>query len=455
MRGASWGTDERIVVGGRAGGLMQVPAAGGEATQLFKPENQGQASYPQVLPGGKAVLFTLSGPGGGELHLVKLDTGEHRTVLPAAVAGRVVPSGHLVFLRGGALWAVPFDLSRFEAIGTPVPVVEAVRVESGGAVQFDVSDEGSLVYIPGTASTRETALAFAGRDGSAELLTAPKRDYRNVALSPDGAHVAVQVADDDAADVWVVEIARGTLTRVTSEPGFDGNPMWSRDGKSIVFASTRDRRWTLHRRAADGTGEAELLATFDKARLVRPYTWTPDGGTLLIDVDGDIGSIAVNGKGEWQPLIQTAAFEIQPAVSPDGRWIAYGSSEKGRPEVYLQRFPALGDRRAVSVGGGYLPTWSRDGRELFYLRIGSTNAPMRVSVQTNKDGRADIGTPEVFTKLRNLLESGGYRPFDVSPDGQRLLVISRSGDAGTELQARQIHVVINWFEELKRLVPVK
>ncbi len=460
FRGANWGSDGRIVFGIQAPGgrLMQAGASGGDATELFKIDGSRQAWYPQVLPGGKAVLFTLteSTPDTGELHLLEVDTGAHRTILPNAAAGRVLPTGHLVFVRSGALWAVPFDLGRLEAVGTPVPVVEGVRVEGGGAVQYAVADDGSLAYIPGTAASNVgRRLMFVGRDGTSETLTVPARDYLDLALSPDQTRVAVQIADGANADVWVAEIARGTLTRVTSDAGFDGSPLWSPDGKAVVYASSRDQQWMLHRKAADGTGEADVLATFAKGvGRVRLYSWSRDGTTLVVEVDSDIGVVPTGGKGQWKPLIRTSAFEGQPAVSPDGRWVAYQSNESGSGEVYLQRFPALGDRRAISTGGGHMPTWSRDGSELFYLRGVPPNAVMHVTVRTAPDGRADIGKPEVVTDFRFYSVRAARRIYDVSTDGKRLLVLTR-GEEGTNTEARQIHVVLNWFEELKRLVPLK
>jgi len=296
---------------------------------------------------------------------------------------------------------------------------------------------------------------FVSRDGTSETLTVPGRDYRDLALSPDQTRVAVQIADGLNADVWVAEIARGTLTRVTGDAGFDGFPLWSADSKTVVYASSRDQQWTLHRKAADGTGEEEVVATFPKGvGSVRPYSWSRDGTTLAVDVDSDIGVVPAGGKGEWKPLIRTSAFEGQPAVSPDGRWVAYQSSESGLGEVYLQRFPDLGDRRAISTGGGQMPTWSRDGRELLYLRGIPSNAVMRVTVRTTPDGRADIGTPEVLTEFRFFNVSSTRRTYDVSADGKRLLVLTRGGDDGST-QSRQINVVLNWFDELKRLVPLK
>jgi hypothetical protein len=452
-RGGSWGADGRIILGQevQGGGLIAVPAAGGEPTLLLKIEGQ-RTWYPHLLPGGKAVLFTVTQniQDSADVHVLKLDSGEQRMVLRDARAGRLLPSGHLVFVRSGALWAVPFDLDRLEPIGDPTPVVTGVRVEAGGAVQYAVSDEGTLAYIPGTlAQADDKTLVLAGPDGASQSLGAPPRDYQDLALSPDETRVAVQVDAAVDADIWVVELARGTVTRVTNEPGFDGSPLWSLDGKSIVYGSSRDDRWTLHRKSADGTGAAALLASFEKVTRARPYSWSSDGG-LLVEVGEDIFAVPVDGKGQPRLLIKSA---VKPMVSPDGRWIAYGSLETGQAQVYLQSFPALGERRVASVGVGHSASWSRDGRTLFYLRGGPPNAIMRVSFQANQAGRVDIGTPEVLAPFRYDSRLRSYRAYEVLADGKRVLVIAREGTGDTS-SVRDIHVVLNWFEELKRLVPL-
>jgi dipeptidyl aminopeptidase/acylaminoacyl peptidase len=401
------------------------------------------------------VLFTLGGATALErhdLHVLRLATKEHWTVMDDAAWGRVVATGHLIFVRSGTLMAVPFDRSRLQAIGTPVPVVEGIRVEAGGAIQFDIAQDGTLAYIPGSASGgRDRRLAFLGADGRPTPLSAPVREYTGVALSPDGARAAVQIATRDGADVWVVELARGAITRVTTEEGFDGNPLWSRDGNAVIFASSRQGRWALNRRSADGTGSVDTLATFDAGvSNVWPTSWSKDGQTLIVTVDDGVGLLA---DGKWRPLIDTPVTEWHGAVSPDGRLIAYSSEESGTLEVYVQRFPELGDRRPVSVGGGYWSTWSPDGRTLFYLRGGPPREIMRVAVQSTPDGRTVIGQPQLHGQWRNFSARIGPRYYDLAADGRLLVIQSVPADGGTT-SARQINVVFNWFEELRRLVPI-
>ena len=470
-RGASWGQNDLIVFGRNTpgGSLMQVSAAGGEATTLFTPDDQRRPWYPQILPGGEAVLFTLSeeAPDSGELHLLILGTGEHRTVVPSAVAGHVLDTGHLVFLRSGSLWAVPFDRDRLELVGNPVPVVEGVRVENRGNVQFAISGDGTLVYIPGTpAMASDRGLVWVDRDSQEEPLATPARNYVSVALSPDGQQAALEIEEEGGSDVWVTELARGTLTRITADPGVDGSPLWSPVGRRVVFTSNRSGRMELLWKAADGTGTAETLASFDEAvSLVRPSSWSPDGSALAIavtnpDTRGDVGLVSVDGNGDWEPLIQTAADEVQPAISPDGRWIAYASGETGVRQVYVQRFPDLGDRRQISVGSGHRPTWSPDGSEVIYIRGRPPNEVMRVTVQDDAAaGGTVVGTAELlldYPDYRYWGHPDSHRYYDVSPDGERLLMILESLEAGTVggEAPRKINVVLNWFEELKERVPV-
>ena len=460
MRGATWTKDSRIIWAEDDGSLKSVPEAGGESTPLFKADDKVAVFSPQLLANNALLLTTLPAgrlPGDGEIVVVRRGTAEKTTVQPNAWAGRVLPSGHLVFVRDSALWAVPFDSDRLEVVGTAVPVVHGVRDEPGGAAQFAVADDGTLAYVSAMVEG-DRPLAFVGRDGGQpEVLKIPARDYRTVALSPDETRVAAQIGDRDEADVWVGEIARGTLTRVTREPGFDGNPMWSGDGKRIVFASARDGRWTLQSRAADGTGEATLITAFDASvTSAVPSSWSRDGSTLLFGVNADVGVTSAGSKGEWKPVIRSAN---QAAMSPNGRWIAYSSTESGLPELYLQGYPNAGERRPVATGVGHTPRWSRDSGELFYLRGGPPDAVMRVTVQPGRDGGVDIGIPEVFAAYnfftrRPRVGPGGFW-YDVRPEGSRLLVIARTSGVEPASAEQRINVVFNWFEELKRLVPTK
>ena len=282
-------------------------------------------------------------------------------------------------------------------------------------------------------------------------------------MSPDGTRAASAFQNGGNADVWVSELARGTLTRVTTDEGVDGNPLWSLDGSRVAFASNRNGQPEVFWKSADGSGTAELLLTMEESvSSIYPYDWSPDGTTLFLyatlpETGRDVGMVSIEGPGTWEPLIQTAAEEWAPTLSPDGRWLAYTSDETGRNEVYVQRFPELEDRRPVSVGGGYRPTWSPDGRELLYLRApaGPPDAAMRVTLDIEEGDPPSliVGTPEPLFDWRY---SGGpdLRYYDVSSDGQRFLVIGSGASADVGDATPEITVVLNWFEELKARVPV-
>jgi serine/threonine-protein kinase len=257
-RGAHWAADDTIALGVRGLGVMRVPAAGGVPTLVVPPKDGALYWYPQVLQGGRAILYTATdnAPDAGNLQVAMLATGERRTLLPGS-AGHVLPTGHLVFVRGGSLWAVRFDEDRLEVLGTPVPVVEGTRVETGGAVQYAIADNGTLVYLPGGNTARTSRLSWIDRMGREDPLVAPPRAYAYPRISPDGTRVAVDIRDQDD-DIWVWELARRTLTRLTFDPTTDTYPTWSNDGRRLIFASVREslyavlaaRRWDRYRRTA-------------------------------------------------------------------------------------------------------------------------------------------------------------------------------------------------------------
>ena len=445
IRGAEWGPDDMIVYGLNTGenALMRIPASGGEPTTLFASDDGRRAWYPQVLAGGEAVLFTLTAAATapGELHLLFPGTGEHRTLLPGVAKGRVLSTGHLVFVRGGALWAAAFDSSALDVVGDPAPVLEGVRVEPGGAVQYATADDGSLVYIPGTPSGGTRSLVWVDRTGEEDVVALPLRDYETLSLSPDGTRAAVVAgASSGNRDVWISELARGTLTRLTTQPGDDTYPLWSADGRRVAYMSREDGRVTVYLRAADGSGTPNRLLTDEELTALVPYDWSPDDETLFLtalspETDRDVGIVSSDGSGTWEPLMQTPAREQSPAISPDGRWLAYASDESGRSEVYVQRFPDLLGRQQVSVDSGYRPRWSEDGRELFYLRapVGPPTAVVRVAVEaTNGDPPAlDFGSEEVLFDWRYYNEADPMQYYDVSPDGQRFLMITSNETEGT------------------------
>jgi serine/threonine-protein kinase len=467
IRGADWLPDGRIILGQNGpAGLLEVRDGGGPITTLFKPE-AGRVWFPQALPDGRTVLFTLVGPprpnavaGGealavGELRLLDRASGETRLVMENALAGRLLAGGFLLFIRDDALWAARFDADRLEVLGSPTPVVQSVRVEAGRATQLAVASNGTLVYVAGGGSgVSQKRLVWVTRAEQQEILRAPPRNYIGLRLSPDAARAAVQVVGNEGADLWVTELALGTLTRI-SDTGRAEHPLWSTDGRRLVFSSHVDNQWRLVIRAADGTGNVEVITSFDDSiGRVQATGWLPDG-SLVVETEtksdeGDIGIVSATGDRIWRPVIRTPRFEGQSALSPDGQWLAYASDESGETQVYVQPFPGPGVRQQVP-GPGWAPTWSRGGKELVYLRGGPPTDVMRVDVTPDPAaGRLAIGTPEplatyVFYDRRTMT-----RFYDLPASGDRLLFISRSDELSDD--ERHLRVVVNWAEDLRRLL---
>jgi serine/threonine-protein kinase len=282
------------------------------------------------------------------------------------------------------------------------------------------------------------------------LPSVPLDSYRDVRVSPDGTRLALATE----ADVWTYDVVRATLSRLTTDPGADHSPLWTPDGQRIIFTSTRAGYPELFWRPADGTGSDERLPAHSKDLVdLLASGWSADGKSLLFvevsqSIQGAIGQIAVERPSDAKMLVKNAFNNSMAAVSPDGRWIAYHSNISGRYEIYFERYPELGNRQQISTGGGRLPLWSRDGRELFFSSLDGRQM-LAVPVQA---GRAIVaGRPQALFELAMLAQGGGNRPYDSAPDGRFFVIRTGQPEAGTP---PQIVVVQNWFEELKRLVPV-
>ena len=293
LRGASWGADGTVVFASAdlTSGLWRVPAVGGEPEQLTTPDaEKGEVDHvwPEILPGAEAVLFTIGANSieESQIAVLSLDTGEYKVVLGGAYP-RFSPTGHLLYGVQGNLWAVGFDLSRLETVGDPVPVQEGVLTKDQGSADFDVSENGSLIYVPvGAASTGQRVLVWVDRDGREEELLAPPAPYETPRVSPDGRYVAVEVRDPENPDVMVYDLQRETPTRLTFDPGFDRDPLWSPDGRRVLFGSNRDGSSAdIYAKAADGTGPVERVTTSDTDQS--PVSWSADGQSLVIQTLGD------------------------------------------------------------------------------------------------------------------------------------------------------------------------
>ena len=453
-RGASLGSQGTIAFAPSAAStLQQVPDAGGTPqalTRLAKGENSHR--WPEFLPGGRAVLFsaamTSSTWVNPQVAVHSVATGERRNLVQLGTQPRYALSGHLVYAHGGTLMAVPFDPRLLELTGAAVPVVEGVLQSAiSGAAHYSLSATGSLVYIPGSIQADQRRLVWVTRNGAEQPIAAPARAYRIPRLSPDARRVVVAI-DDEGAQTWLYDLPRETLTRLTFGGTVNQAPVWAPDGKRVAFQSNKEGPLNVFSQLADGSGGLERLTTSEYSPA--PNTWSSDGQLLaFIDVNPttgwDIWVLRLNDR-KAQPFLQTAFNESAPRFSPDGHWLAYVSDESGHWEIYVQPYPVPGGKWQISADGGMEPVWNPNGRELFYR---SGRKMMAVEI-TTKPGFA-AGKPRVLFEGDYLPTPLAFPNFDVSPDGQRFLMLKPSEQETAALT--QINVVLNWFEELKRRVP--
>jgi eukaryotic-like serine/threonine-protein kinase len=454
--GATWDATDVILYSRGAAGVWRVSAQGGTPEPLVVvDEKQGEiVDTPQLLPGARAVLYTLGTRTGtwneAQIVVQSLDTSDRKVVLRGGRDARYLETGHIVFARAGTILAVPFDLGRLEVTGGPVALVEGVR-DAGtttGATHFSVSANGSLVYVVGSSvEAAQRTLVWVSRNGTEEPLTAPARAYGYPRLSPDGRQIAIELENQ----IWLYDRSRDTLTRLTFEGNMNQNPAWTPDGTRIAFYTDRDGQPPqIYWQMANGSGGLERLGSGEAFQV--PKSWSADGQLLAFfeistTTQRDIWVLRINDR-KAQPFLRTAFTETSPGFSPDARWLVYVSDESGRPETYVQPYPGPGGKWQVSVDGGTEPLWSRNGREIFYR---SGNKMMVVEVTTQPSFSAS--KPRVLFEGPYLLglfpNSGGA--YDVTSDGQRFLMVKETAAASTS--TAQINVVLNWTEELKRRVP--
>ncbi len=474
--GASWGADDTVVFAQRTGGLWRVPAAGGNAEPLTTLDTtHGEFSHrlPLVLPGSRAVLFTVTHElfarwDATAIAVQALATGERKILIEGGADARYVPTGHLVYMRRGTLMAVPFNLQRLEVTGNPVAVAADVMQAANamaftidsGAGQFSVSASGTLVYLPGgVLPAPERSLHWVDRTGAERPVGVPSRPYTAVRLSPDGQRfifgTLVGTLPTDDRNLWISDILRGGVTRLTDGRSEVQISSWAPDGKRIAFGSMKGNRTDIVVKPVDGTGPIERLTTRDSPAFV--HAWTPDGSTLAfieqtVETGNDIWVLPLSGDREPHPILRTRFNEAQPEFSPDGSWLAYTSDESGRQEVYVQPYPGPGNRQPISTDGGREPVWSRNGRELFFMTLPQGNLTRMMAVPVTTGPTLVAGTPHTLFEgpyvTQNII-----RLYNVAPDGSRFLLIRRV--ERPPLKLTQMILVQHWFEELKRRVPMK
>ena len=467
-RGAAWTEDDTIVFATTSStGLQQVSAsaAGGPANVLTRPDSaRGEADHgwPEALD-GRTMLFTIWPLKGGveaaEIALLDRQSGAHSVIMRGGSHAHYVKSGHLVYLADNTLRAVAFDPRTQQTRGTPVPIVPQVVSTTStfaGGVDAVSATNGTLAYIrgPGTGGGPRT-LVWVDREGRESPLPAPSRAYVHPRISPKG-DTLVASSQDEEVDLWMWNVTRSTLTRLTTASGVDYYPVWTPNGQRVIFNSGREGVPNLFWQAADGSGAVERLT-----RSPNPQASTgisPDGTRLVFYetspmTGDDILQVELTGTHQVTPLVQSPSAERNGVISPDGRWLAYEANDSGQFEIWVQPYPDVnrGGRWQVSTGGGTRPLWGPKEQELFYMS--PTGAIMRVGVERGTVWAATAPTTIVKTGIATGLAASPGRIYDISPDGQQFLVLKTASDPNT--QPPQLIVVQHFDEELKRLVPAK
>jgi len=476
-RGGVWTDADTIVYAAQpTGPLLQLPAAGGTprpVVALDEQKHERTHRWPSVLPDGKTILFTVGSVehpddyDDAAIEAVRLDTGARRLVVKGGRMGQYAATGHLLFLRGRVLYAIPFDPARLEVSGSAVPVVDGVAGDTTtGAGDYSVSERGTLTYVPGDPSGGQHLLAWVDNKGAVTPLDVPPALYCDPKVSPDGRRLVVSVIDSSSArNILVIDPARGTASKLTFG-GLNRTPLWSRDGTFVYYLTyeAAGNLSLLMRKAADGSGNAERLRAIQGQVYLEDLS--PDGSAIVLSISGTgttpsargllaAGSRSVISRLALAPgavaepsVIVTAPADVfGAAISPDGRWLAYVSAEGSRREVFVQSFASSGGRAQVSTSGGNEPHWSPDGRSLYYL-----NNDQLLAVPLEPGAAFLPGRPKALFSGIVYISIDSAETYHVAPAGDRFIMM-RPMDA--HAPAQEVRTILNWFAELTRTVSGK
>ena len=448
--GGTWSREGIILFsqfGSSGSRLYRVSAAGGEAKEVPQPDKlPPENDMPQFLPDGRHFLYrSLTKPSGAEngaICLGSLDSKERALLISGASNAIYSPAGFLIYGRGEGLLAQPFDVEKLRLTGEPFSVAEQVaRHPDDNWSLFSASENGVLAYRGGASGNIQ--LAWYGRDGTRLGSIAEPGKYGSVNIAPDETRLAVRRADAvGTGDIWTLELSSGILTRVTSHPAEDALPVWSPDGRELVFSSNRKGPMDLYRKVVGGTEEELLLGSNNEDKFASQ--WLADG-SILFRAEGPYGRamyrLPLSGERKPIPLVKSTFSIGSPVVSSDGTRVAYYSNESGRDEVYVATFPTFVEKRQVSNGGGYQPLWRKDGKELFYLnRKGKI-----MSVNVRRGARLETGAPQVLFGTPDQAPEAGAPRYCVTGDGKRFIF-----PEPVEEGNKPFTIVLNWTAGLKR-----
>jgi eukaryotic-like serine/threonine-protein kinase len=443
----TWSREGVVLFTGGDGTINRVADSGGAATSvttLDASRTENSHLWPQFLPDGRHFLYfseCVKTENNG-IYVASLDSKERKLVLSASSNSVYVSPGYLLFNRLGTLMAQPFDAGRLQLTGEAIPIVEGVEFNPFDSLaSFAASDSGVLAYRGGGGAAPLT-LMWVSRNGQEQPLAAPPHNYTIPRISPDGKQVAAGIEEGEGGQIWVCDISRDALTRLTFADSLNVDPVWTRDGKRIIFKGKANRLFWL---LADGGGAAEELTTAELSRNNIPGSMSPDGQDLALTQEGATRSVWILPLKGPKPhrFDDSTTYETSPQFSPDGRWLAYSSNESDRFEIYVRPNPGPGGKWQVSTDGGTEAMWNRKGHELFYR-----NGKKMMVVDYIEQPVFSANKPRMLFEGPYIPSPRSFSDYDVFPDGQRFLMLK-----ATEQSPGQINVVLNWTADLKHKVP--
>jgi eukaryotic-like serine/threonine-protein kinase len=463
--GITWQDDDAILFSQPGTGIMRVSANGGNPEVLVRLTSDELASRPELLPDHKTLLFTVTRRTAtadpwqqARIVLQPLNTGERKTLIEPGTDGRYVSSGHIVYAVGGTLYAIAFDAAKLAVTGVPVPVLEGVRrvtVPTIGSAHFAVSNSGSLAYLPGPAAGPQQNLMVFDRKGGAQAMNLPVAAYAYPRVSPDGKRLALEINDGKEVNIAVYELSGAASVRRLTFGGNNRFPIWSADGRRLAFQSDREGDLAVFWQAADG-GRADRLTRPEPGTAHVPESWHPRGDTFLFSVaKGPEVSLWRFSVPDRQATrfgdVRSASLPTNAVFSPDGRWVAYqrGEPEQAEGTTFVEPYPPDGTKFQIARGGR--PAWSREGTELFFIPAPNRFMAAKVQTQPTFTFANPVDVPRGF----GVADPTNPRPYDVTSDGRFIGVGTPSQTKSGLPGPPEIHVVLNWYQELKRLVPIR